>query len=113
MKYRVVLASQTVCYRCGGNLFEGVQVWAVFDEVIDGYKHRHIRTGLCKHPTARMAEHELVMEVIENAKHTPSPKAEADKGNAIEGEEEAKDKRDLPTVRIHLPRHTRTLSTLQ
>jgi len=86
-KYRVVLASPTVCYRCGGNLFEGVQVWAVFDEVLDGYKHSHIRTGLCKHPTARMAEHELVMEVIENAKHTPALEAEADtKG---EGEEEA------------------------
>jgi len=89
MKYRVILASPTVCYRCGGNLFEGVQVWAVFDEVIDGYKHRHIRTGLCKHPTARMAEHELVMEVIENAKNISTPEAEADKENEIEGEEKA------------------------
>lgn len=51
---RVVLASPTVCYRCGGNLFEGVQVWAAFDEVIDRYKHRHIRTGLCKHPERKV-----------------------------------------------------------
>jgi len=37
----------------------------------------------------RAADHHLIMEVIENAKHNPALEAEADKGNEIEGEEEA------------------------
>jgi len=41
---------------------------------------------------SRAAEHHLVMEVIENAKHTPPPKAEADKGNEAESKKEAKNK---------------------
>lgn len=107
MKDIVELTEQTTCSKCGGLLGVGISVRCEFDTEIDGYIHRH-RNG-CR----RAADHHLIMEVIENAKHTPSPKAEADKGNAIEGEEEAKDKRDLPTVRIHLPRHARTLSPLQ
>ncbi len=75
MKDIVELTEQTTCSKCGGLLGVGISVRCEFDTEIDGYIHRH-RNG-CR----RAADHHLIMEVIENAKHTPSPKAEADKGN--------------------------------
>ena len=65
---RVILSANTRCYRCGGQLFEGQQVTVIFDEQIDGYKHKHSRRGLCHHRN-RQVDHSLVMEVIENERN--------------------------------------------
>ena len=66
---RVRLSAPTVCFMCGGQLFEGQQVIVIWDVDLDGWKHRHPRSGLC-HLRNRQVDHSLVMEVIENAKHT-------------------------------------------
>ena len=63
----VVLASPTRCFRCGGWMQEGQMVIYEWDESLDGYKHRHYRSGLCSH--RRSAEHEIVMAIIEQEKH--------------------------------------------
>lgn len=70
---RVILSANTRCCRCGGNLFEGQQVTVIWDEQIDGYKHKHSRRGLCHHRN-RAVE---IMEVIEviNAQRHPAPEA--------------------------------------
>lgn len=65
---RVRLSAPTICFMCGGQLFEGQEVAAIWDTDLDGWKHRHTRSGLCHHRN-RNVDHSLVMEVIENAKH--------------------------------------------
>ena len=68
----VVLASPTRCFRCGGWMQEGQMVWVEWSEEIDGYRHRHRRSGLCSHRN-RAVEIMGVMEVIEDAKRHPAP----------------------------------------
>lgn len=59
----VVLASPTRCFRCGGWMDAGQMVIWELDEEIDGYRHRHRRSGLCSHHN-RAVEHEIAMEKI-------------------------------------------------
>ena len=63
----------------------------------------------------RAADHHLVMEAIygTDTQHPAESKAEASEGNETEKGKEAEDERDLPAVCFHLPRHARTLPTLQ
>ena len=65
---RVTLSANTKCYRCGGSLLEGQVVRWNFDTEINGYVHRHSRSGLC-HRRNREVDHSLVMEVIENERN--------------------------------------------
>ncbi len=65
---RVTLSANTKCYRCGGSLLEGQVVRFEFEPKIDGYIHRHSRSGLC-HRRIREVDHSLVMEVIENERN--------------------------------------------
>lgn len=68
----VVLASPTRCFRRGGWMDAGQMVIWELDEEIDGYRHRHRRSGLCSHRN-RAVEIMEVMEVIEDAKRHPAP----------------------------------------
>lgn len=45
----VRLEANTRCYRCNGQLFAGQEVTVIWDEQIDGWKHKHRRRGLCHH----------------------------------------------------------------
>lgn len=86
----VELTEQTVCYKCGCVLGEGVNVRCEFDIETDGYIHRH------KNGCRRAADHHLIMEAIHgtcNTIETESGEAEADEGNEAETEKESSQER--------------------
>ena len=53
---------------------EGQMVIYELEDSLDGYRHRHRRSGLCSHRN-RAVEVMEVVEVIENAQRHPAPEA--------------------------------------
>ena len=68
---RVRLSAPTICFVCGGQLFEGQEVAAIWDIDLSGWKHRHTRSGLCHHRRKRELEVEKICHLDERQRLTP------------------------------------------
>ena len=87
---RITLSADTKCFKCGGSLLEGQTARWEFDTAINGYVHRHTRSGLC-HRRNRDVDHLEVMEAIHGiiTNSTENSEAEAAEGNEAEREKES------------------------